>query len=133
MDSEEYKQLMDRSNDEVDVLAVPPMLSEPSPMTWTTCCDVFVSAIESTNEVFYPNMYKRYRELTKAYEEKLITWEQCNKEHLVHAVKRTSKYLAQVLRHEAVTWLSRAGTNLGWLCKRPSAFESEPTEQCCSL
>ena len=98
VDSEEYKQLMDRSNDEVDVLAIRPMLSEPSPMTWTTYCDVFVSAIESTNEVFYPNMYKRYRELTKAYEEKLITWEQYNKEPLVYAVKNTSsKYIAKIL------------------------------------
>ena len=51
-DSEEYKKLMDNSNDEVDVLKVPTMLSDPSPMTWATYCDVFVSAVESPNEVF---------------------------------------------------------------------------------
>ena len=40
-------------------------------------------------------MYRRYRELTRAYEEKLITWEQYNEEPLVYAVKGTSKYLAK--------------------------------------
>ena len=55
-DSEEYKQLMNRDNDEIDVLAITPMLSDPSPMSWATYCDVFVGAIESSDEVFYPNM-----------------------------------------------------------------------------
>ena len=59
MDSEEYKQLMNRDHDEIDVLAITPMLNDPPPMSWATYSDVFVSAIES-NEVAYPNMYKRY-------------------------------------------------------------------------
>ena len=98
---------MHPSSDEVDVLAVPQMLSVPSPMSWATYCELFVSALESVDKEFYPNMYRRYRELTRAYEEKLITWEQYNEEPLVYAVKGTSKYLAQVLRFEAVNWLSR--------------------------
>ena len=56
VDSEEYQQLMNRDHDEIDVFAVEPMLNDPPPMTWTTYCDIFVSAIEG-NEVFYPNMY----------------------------------------------------------------------------
>ena len=67
---------MDRSSDEVDVLAVPGMLSVPAPMSWATSCELFIDSLESPQKEFYPNMYRRYRELTKAYEEKLITHEQ---------------------------------------------------------
>ena len=106
VDSAEYKQLMNRENDEIDVFAVEPMLKDPPPMTWATYCDIFVSAIEG-NEVFYPNMYRRYKDLTRACEERLITREQYTREPLVYAVECTSKYLARILRHEAVYWLSR--------------------------
>ena len=93
VESTEYRQLMDRSSDEVDVLAVPQMLSVPAPKSWATYSELFVGALESPQKEFYPNMYRRYRELTRAYEEKLITHEQYNAEPLVYAVKGTSKFL----------------------------------------
>ncbi len=97
-ESAEYQRLMDRSNDEVDVLAIPGMLSVPAPMSWAAYCGQFVDALESPQKEFYPNMYRRYRELTKAYEEKLITHEQFSSEPVVYAVKGTSKFLAKILR-----------------------------------
>ena len=84
---------MNRDRDEIDVLAITPMLNDPPPMSWATYCDIFVNAIEG-DEMYYPNMYKRYKDLTRAYEERLISREQYSKEHLVYAVERTSKYLA---------------------------------------
>ena len=98
---------MDRSQDEIDILTITPMLNTPPPMSWATYCEIFVSAIES-NTLYYPNMYKRYKDLTRTYEERLISKEQYLNEHLVYAVTRTSKYIARILRHEAVYWLSRS-------------------------
>ena len=111
VDSEEYKQ-----RDEIDVLAITPMLNDPPPMSWATYCDIFVSAIDG-NEVFYPNMYKRYKDLTRACEERLITREQYTREPLVYAVERTSKYLARIFRREAVYWGGKTGPDVGRLRK----------------
>ena len=70
--SPEYKALMDRSRDEIDVLAIAPMMSTPPPMTWAAYCEIFVSAIE-IKEMYYPNMYARYKALVKAFNERKIT------------------------------------------------------------
>ena len=104
-ESEEYKRLMDRSHDEVDVLAIPGMLNVPAPMSWADYCRAFIDAVEG--DQFYPNLHQRYRELTKAFAEKQITHEQFSSEPVVYAVKGTSKFLAKILRFKAVEWLPR--------------------------
>ena len=105
--SAEYRALMDRSQDEIDILTITPMLNTPPPMSWATYCEIFVSAIES-NTVYYPNMYKRYKDLVRAHEEKKITHEQFSQEKLVYAVEGTSRYLARILRFDAVMWFTAA-------------------------
>ena len=105
--SAEYRELMDRSQDEIDILTITPMLNTPPPMSWATYCEIFVSAIES-NTVYYPNMYKRYKDLVRAHEEKKITHEDLSQEKLVYAVEGTSRYLARILRFDAVMWFTAA-------------------------
>ena len=56
--------------------------------------------------MYYPNMYTRYKNLVRAFNEGKITIHQFSREPLVFAVENTSKVLARILRFEAATWFT---------------------------
>ena len=95
--SQEYKALMDRRRDEIDVLAITPMLQINPPMTLAAYCEIFCSAL-SRKDVHYPHMSARYKALVKAFDDRRITRDQFHETPLVYYVEETSKALARILR-----------------------------------